>query len=79
MSAQRKHAADHIHGWGADLDHANRPAVPMERTPPRLHRRALGHSLRSRRSTVEILHSTERPGHHAGVRHRAAALRACPA
>ena len=26
----------HIKGWGADLDHKNRPAVPMERTPPRL-------------------------------------------
>lgn len=25
-----------IPGWGADLDRANRPAVPMERTPPRL-------------------------------------------
>ncbi|MBB1600424.1 hypothetical protein [Variovorax sp. UMC13] len=26
----------HIPGWGADLDHANRPAYPRERTPPRL-------------------------------------------
>ncbi len=26
----------HIPGWGADLDHKNRPAYPMERTPPRL-------------------------------------------
>jgi hypothetical protein len=26
----------HIEGWGADLDEANRPAYPMERTPPRL-------------------------------------------
>jgi hypothetical protein len=25
-----------ISGWGADLDRSNRPAVPMERTPPRL-------------------------------------------
>ena len=25
-----------IQGWGADLDPAVRPAVPMERTPPRL-------------------------------------------
>jgi hypothetical protein len=25
-----------IPGWGADLDRRNRPAVPMERTPPRL-------------------------------------------
>ncbi|RYF73687.1 MAG: hypothetical protein EOO22_08460, partial [Comamonadaceae bacterium] len=26
----------HIPGWGTDLDHANRPAYPRERTPPRL-------------------------------------------
>ena len=26
----------HIKGWGADLDPANRPAYPKERTPPRL-------------------------------------------
>ena len=26
----------HIQGWGADLDEGDRPAVPMERTPPRL-------------------------------------------
>jgi hypothetical protein len=26
----------HIQGWGADLDPNRRPAVPMERTPPRL-------------------------------------------
>lgn len=25
-----------IPGWGSDLDHAMRPAVPMERTPPRI-------------------------------------------
>jgi hypothetical protein len=28
---------DHIKGWGADLDPADRPAYPKERTPPRLH------------------------------------------
>ena len=27
---------ERIPGWGADLDRANRPAVPMERRPPRL-------------------------------------------
>ena len=37
-----------ILGWGADLDRANRPAVPMERTPPRL-RGAHGTRPRSRR------------------------------
>ena len=26
----------HIKGWGADLDPADRPAYPKERTPPRL-------------------------------------------
>lgn len=26
----------HIQGWGADLDRNNRPAVPMEHSPPRL-------------------------------------------
>jgi hypothetical protein len=31
-----KRDLSHIQGWGADLDHANRPAYPMERTPPRL-------------------------------------------
>src|SRR3712207_7304024 len=30
----------HIQGWGADLDPADRPAVPMERTPPRLDRKS---------------------------------------
>ena len=32
---QHKHGPrNDIPGWGADLDKANRPAVPMERTPP---------------------------------------------
>jgi hypothetical protein len=49
-----------IQGWGADLDPAQRPAVPMERTPPRL-----PHAHEApppQRQTVEVLHSTERPG-----------------
>jgi hypothetical protein len=33
---QQRERHAHIIGWGADLDHANRPAYPMERTPPRL-------------------------------------------
>ncbi|MDB5844981.1 MAG: hypothetical protein JWP79_2291, partial [Polaromonas sp.] len=50
---------DQIEGWGADLDTANRPAYPMERTPPRLDGiPALVPQLRK----VEIFHSTERPG-----------------
>lgn len=50
----------HIIGWGADLDHANRPAYPMERTPARL-----PHPVEppeQQHSNAEILHSTERPG-----------------
>lgn len=34
MDSSDKYA--HIPGWGADLDRANRPAYPRERTPPRL-------------------------------------------
>lgn len=50
---------DHIRGWGADLDHANRPAYPMERTPPRLGRVP---SMIPQLQKVEILRSSERPG-----------------
>ena len=50
---------DDIVGWGADLDPTNRPAVPMERTPPRLDGvPPMVPQLRK----VEILHSNERPG-----------------
>ena len=31
-----KRDMSHIQGWGADLDHKDRPGYPMERTPPRL-------------------------------------------
>lgn len=51
----------HIHGWGADLDHKDRPAYPMERTPPRLDNvhwdRPEDQPLK-----MKIYHSTERPG-----------------
>lgn len=51
----------HIQGWGVDLDHKNRPAHPMERTPPRLHGvhwdRPADQPLR-----MTVFHSTERPG-----------------
>lgn len=51
----------HIPGWGVDLDHKNRPAHPMERTPPRLEGlhwdRPEDQPLR-----MKIYHSTERPG-----------------
>jgi hypothetical protein len=55
----RNNRAD-IPGWGADLDPANRPAVPMEHSPPRLpglHWDAPAEQM----SDVEILHSIERP------------------
>jgi hypothetical protein len=60
VARQQKHQP-HVAGWGADLDPANRPAVPKERTPPRLdnvHRHEPAHQPR----TVEVFHSTERPG-----------------
>ena len=50
----------HIPGWGADLDRGMRPAVPMERTPPRLPH-AVGQPAQQQ-TEVEILHSTERAG-----------------
>lgn len=51
----------HIPGWGADLDHANRPAYPKERTPPRLENVHWTEPEQQPRY-VEVLHSTERPG-----------------
>ncbi|MDM0009510.1 hypothetical protein QTI51_32410 [Variovorax sp. J22G73] len=54
---RERHA--HILGWGADLDHADRPAYPMERTPPRL-----PYPMpppEQQHSHAEVLVSTERP------------------
>jgi hypothetical protein len=50
-----------VPGWGADLDHANRPAYPMERTPPRLDNVHWERPAEQPR-TVKVFHSTERPG-----------------
>jgi hypothetical protein len=47
-----------IPGWGADLDRANRPAVPMERTPPRLEG-VHWEQVPPQPQRVEILKSTE--------------------
>jgi hypothetical protein len=47
-----------IPGWGADLDRANRPGVPMERTPPRLEG-VHWQEPEAQQSSVEILQSTE--------------------
>lgn len=51
----------HIQGWGADLDHANRPAYPRERMPARLEG-LHWHEPEQQVQTVEILQSNERPG-----------------
>jgi hypothetical protein len=59
MAADKDYS--HIQGWGADLDPRNRPAYPMERTPPRLtgvHWDRPAQQLQK----VEILVSNERPG-----------------
>ncbi|MEI7037149.1 hypothetical protein [Fulvimonas yonginensis] len=50
-----------IPDWGVDLDPGRRPAVPMERTLPRLEGVHWERPTQQRR-TVEILHSVERPG-----------------
>ncbi|HYG06306.1 MAG TPA: hypothetical protein VD865_07815 [Stenotrophomonas sp.] len=50
-----------ILGWGADLDRSCRPAVPMERMPPRLDHLPVG-PITQQLQQVEVLHSNERPG-----------------
>ena len=50
-----------IPGWGADLDKKNRPAVPMERTPPRFIHVPAGQPVQQAQ-TVEVFCSPERPG-----------------
>lgn len=47
-----------IPGWGADLDPANRPAVPKERRPPRLGG-VHWDDPPMQQSKVEVLRSTE--------------------
>jgi hypothetical protein len=51
----------HIQGWGADLEHKNRPAYPKERTPPRLEG-IHWDQPEQQPVDMEILHSNERPG-----------------
>jgi hypothetical protein len=51
----------HIPGWGSDLDHKNRPAIPMERTPPRFIHVPEGQPVQQAQ-TVEVFCSPERPG-----------------
>ena len=50
----------HITGWGADRDHAMRPAYLMERMPARLEGDH-SHPPAQQPQTVEILQSIERP------------------
>jgi hypothetical protein len=50
-----------IPGWGSDLDHKNRPAIPMERTPPRFIHVPAGQPVQQAQ-TVEVFCSPERPG-----------------
>ncbi len=52
----------HIPGWGSDLPRENRPAVPMERTPPRLDV-PWSDPPPQQPMTVEVLKSVERPVH----------------
>jgi hypothetical protein len=73
--APRDHSADNVSpsapravadsanipGWGADLDHANRPGYPMERTPPRLDN-VHWETPEDQPLTMEVFHSVERPG-----------------
>ena len=59
MDRPQKYA--HIHGWGVDLDPAQRPAYPKERQPPRL-LDAPRDPPRQQEARVEVLHSIERPG-----------------
>lgn len=58
-SNQQDHS--HIQGWGADLERSKRPAVPMERTPPRLQGVHWDQPERQPQH-VEVLVSLERPG-----------------
>ena len=51
----------HIQGWGADLDHKNRPAVPMEHSPPRLEGAPIAPPSQQP-ERVEVFVSPERPG-----------------
>ncbi|HZH44723.1 MAG TPA: hypothetical protein VEY50_11640 [Lysobacter sp.] len=54
------HDPTRVHGWGADLDPTQRPAVPMERTPPRLDG-VHWDEPEQQQQNVEVLRSVERP------------------
>jgi hypothetical protein len=50
-----------VTGWGADLDPKDRPAVPMERTPPRLDN-VHWDQPEHQQTNIVVHHSVERPG-----------------
>lgn len=50
-----------IQGWGADLDRKNRPAVPMERTPPRYLEGKHWDQPEQQKRDIEVFVSPERP------------------
>jgi hypothetical protein len=58
---QRAHRPGNVSGWGADLASADRPAVPKERTPPRLPN-VHWQEPSPQPVEIEVFHSTERPG-----------------
>jgi hypothetical protein len=58
---QQHRDTSNIQGWGADLDRSNRPAVPMERTPPRLPN-VHWEEPSQQPLRVKVYHSVERPG-----------------
>lgn len=60
-ATRQRRPPEGIQGWGADLDPAARPAVPMERTPPRFVN-VHWDDIEPQRPTVKVFHSTERPG-----------------
>lgn len=55
-----KRDMSHIQGWGADLDRKNRPAVPMEHSPPRLDGAPIAAPVQQP-ERIEVLVSPERP------------------
>ena len=61
-SRQQRPAREEVVGWGADLDPADRPAYPKERTPPRLDVPYERPAEQENHHHIEVFHSTERPG-----------------
>ena len=61
VARQQAHQREDLVGWGVDADPANRPAVPKERTPPRLPKLDWDQPP-AQVARVKVFHSTERPG-----------------